>query len=86
MESTHTAALDIPELKKSASIAQVFPGTANHSLLSVVQLCNEGYTVTFRIDPFTIYNSQGIQILRGDRDLDTGLLAESHAQPHKICL
>jgi hypothetical protein len=46
---------------------------ANHSLLSVVQLCNEGYTVTFRIDSVTIHNSQGIHILRGARDLDTGL-------------
>jgi hypothetical protein len=57
MESTHTAALYIPELNKSASIAQVSPVMANHSLLSVGQLCNEGYTVTFRIDLVTIYNS-----------------------------
>jgi hypothetical protein len=73
MESTHTEALDVPELNKAASIAHVFPGMANHSLLSVGQLCNEGYTVTFRIESVTIYNSQGIQILRGARDLDTGL-------------
>jgi hypothetical protein len=65
VESTHTAALDIPELNKTASIAKVSPGMANHALLSVGQLCNEGYTVTFRIESVTIYNSQGIQILRG---------------------
>jgi hypothetical protein len=47
MESTHTAALYIPELNKAASIEHVFPGMANHSLLSVGQICNEGYTVTF---------------------------------------
>jgi hypothetical protein len=60
---------------------------ANHSLLSVGQLCNEGYTVTFRIESVTIYNSQGIQILRGARDLDTGLwrinLRKKHQQPQK---
>jgi hypothetical protein len=67
------AALDIPELKKAASIAHVFPVMANHSLLSVGQLCNEGYTVTFRIDSVIIHNSQGSQILKGARELDTGL-------------
>jgi hypothetical protein len=85
MESTHTAALDIPEVNKDASIAHVFPGMANHSLLSVGQLCNEGYTVTFRIESVTIYNSQGIHILRGAQDLDTGLLRinlrKEHQQP-----
>jgi hypothetical protein len=39
MEANHTAALDIPELNKASSIAHVFPGMANHSLLSVGQLC-----------------------------------------------
>jgi hypothetical protein len=73
MESTHTASLDIPELNKYASIAHIFPGMANHSLLLVGQLCNEGYSVTFRIDAVTIYNSQDVQILKGARDLDTGL-------------
>jgi hypothetical protein len=71
MESTHTSALDIPELNKAASIAHGFPVMENYSLLSVGQLCNEGYTVTFRIDSITIYNSRGIQILKGARDLDT---------------
>jgi hypothetical protein len=42
MDSTHTAALDVPELDKAASITHVSPGMANHSLISVGQLCNEG--------------------------------------------
>jgi hypothetical protein len=87
MESTHTAALDIPELNKAASIAQVFQGMANHSLLLVGQLCNEGYTVTFRIESFTIHNSQGIPFFGGARDLDTGLwqinLRKKHQQPQQ---
>jgi hypothetical protein len=87
MESTHTSALYIPELNKAASIAHVFPGMANHSLLSVGQLCNEGYTVTFRIESVIIHNLQGIQVLRGARDLDTGLwrmnLRKEYQQPQQ---
>jgi hypothetical protein len=85
MESTHTATLNIPELKKSASIAHISPGMANHSLLSVGKPCNEGYTVTFRNESVTICNSQEHKILRGARDLDTGLwwinLHKEHQQP-----
>jgi hypothetical protein len=85
MESSHTAAFDIPELNKAASIEHVFPGMANHSLLSVGQLCNEGYTVTFRNASVTICDSQELQIFKGARDLDTGLwrinLRKEHQQP-----
>jgi hypothetical protein len=85
MESTHNAALDIPELNKAASIAIFFPGMANHSLISVGQLCNEGYTFTSRNASVTICNSQELQILKGARDLDTGLwrikLRKEHQQP-----
>jgi hypothetical protein len=85
MESTHTAELNIPELNKAASIAHIYPGMANHSLLSVGQLCSEGYTVTYRNESVTICNSQELQILRGAQDLDTGLwrinLRKEHPQP-----
>jgi hypothetical protein len=64
IDSMHTASLDIPELSQAASMAHVFPGMANHSLLSVGQLCNEGYYVTFRIDGVTIYNSTEKTILK----------------------
>jgi hypothetical protein len=73
MESSHTAELNIPELHAAASIARVFPGMANHYLLSVGQLCNEGYIVTFRNASVTICDPQEFQILSGTRDLDTGL-------------
>jgi hypothetical protein len=65
MDSTHNRALNIPLLNKAASIAHVFPGMANYYLLSVGQLCNEGYTVTFRNEFVTICNSQELQILKG---------------------
>jgi hypothetical protein len=73
MESSHTAELDIPELNAAASKAHVFPEMANHSLLSVGQLCDEGYIATFKNASVTVCNSQKSQILSGPRDLDTGL-------------
>jgi hypothetical protein len=73
MESSHTAELDIPELNAAASKAHVSPGMANHSLLSVGQLCDEGYIVTFKQDTVTICDSGNSQILSGPRDLNTGL-------------
>jgi hypothetical protein len=58
---------------------------ASHSLLAVGQLFNEGYPVTFRNESVTICNSQELQILKGARDLDTGLwrsnLHKEHQQP-----
>jgi hypothetical protein len=73
MESSHTAELDIHELNAAASKALVFPGMTNHSLLSVRQLCDKGYIVTFNHASVTVDNSQKSQILNGPRDLDTGL-------------
>jgi hypothetical protein len=73
MDSSHTSALDIPELNAAASIAHVFPGMENHSLLSAGQLCNEGYKVSFKNASVTICDPQEFQILSGARDLDTGL-------------
>jgi hypothetical protein len=73
MESYHTADLDIPELNAAASKAHVFPGMVNHYLLSVGQLCDEGYIVTFEQASVTICDSQKSQILNGPRDLDNGL-------------
>jgi hypothetical protein len=73
VESSHTTELDIPELNAAASKAHVFPGMANHSLLSVGQLCDERYIVTFKQDEVTICDSGNSQILSGPRDLNTGL-------------
>jgi hypothetical protein len=73
MESSHTAELDIPDLNAGASKAHVLPGMANHYLLSVGQLCDEGYIVTFKQASVTICNSEKSQILNGPRDLNTGL-------------
>jgi hypothetical protein len=46
---------------------------ANHSLLSVGKLCDEGYIVTFKQDTVEICDSGNSQILSGPRDVNTGL-------------
>jgi hypothetical protein len=73
MESSRTAELNIPHLNATASIPHGFPGMANHYLLSVGQLCNEGYVVTFKNASVIVCDSQKFQILSGPRDSDTGL-------------
>jgi hypothetical protein len=83
MESSHTAELDIPELNTAASKAHVFPGMAHHSLLSVGQLCDEGYIVTFKQDTVTICNSKNSKLLSGPRDVNTGLWWINLKQTHK---
>jgi hypothetical protein len=72
MESSHTAELDIPKLNAAASKAHVFPGMASHSLLSVGQLCDKGYIVTFKNASVTVCNSQESQILSGPRPSGLG--------------
>jgi hypothetical protein len=83
MESSHTADLDIPGLNAAASKAHVFPGMAHHSLLSVGQLCDEGYIVTFQQDTVTICNSDNAKLLSGPRDVTTGLWRINLKQPNK---
>jgi hypothetical protein len=73
MESFHTAELYIPKLSDAASKAHFLPGMANHYLLSVGQLCEKGYIVTFKQAAVTICDSGNSQILSGPRDLNTGL-------------
>jgi hypothetical protein len=83
MESSHTADLDIPKWNAAASRSRVFPGMAHHSLLSVGQLCNEGYIITFRRDTFTICNSDNAKLLSGPRDVTTGLWRINLKQTNK---
>jgi hypothetical protein len=50
-----------------------FSDMENNSLLSVGQLCNEGYYVNFNIYGVKNFNSASKAILKGHRDLGTGL-------------
>jgi hypothetical protein len=73
MKPCHTSDLDIPKLNAAASKAHISPGMAHKYLLSVGQLCDEGYIVTFRRDTVTICNSKSSKLLSGPRDDTTGL-------------
>jgi hypothetical protein len=73
MESLHTAELDIPEFNAAAYKAHVFPVMANHSLISVGKLCDEGYIVTFKRASVIICDSEKLPIFSGPRALSTGL-------------
>jgi hypothetical protein len=46
---------------------------SNHSLLSVEQLWDEGYIVTFKQAAVTICDPDNSQVLSGPQDLNTGL-------------
>jgi hypothetical protein len=83
MESSHTADLDIPELNSAASKAHVFPGMAHHSLLSVGQLCDKGYIVTFQRYTVTICNSENSRLLSGPQDDTPGLWRINLRQTNK---
>jgi hypothetical protein len=73
MKSTHTSTLDIPHSSKSAKAAHIFPAMEKNSLLSVGQLCDEGYFVFFSRDEVKILDENKIKIMIGNRDCATGL-------------
>jgi hypothetical protein len=83
MESYHTTDLDIPKVNDAASKSHVFPGMAHHYLLSVGQLCDEGYIFTFKQDTVTICNSESSKLLSGPRDVNTGLWRINLKQTYK---
>jgi hypothetical protein len=73
MKSTHTVTLDIPQLSKAAKASHIFPAMENNSLLSVGQLCDEGYFVLFSSDEVKILDEKQKNIMKGNRDCATGL-------------
>jgi hypothetical protein len=66
MKSTHTATLKIPQLSKSAKEAHIVPAMEKNSLLSVVQLCDEGYFVLFSRDEVKILDEKQKIIMKGN--------------------
>jgi hypothetical protein len=47
IESTHTCTIDLPGLPEAARTAHIFPALADHSLLSVGQICDAECQVEF---------------------------------------
>jgi hypothetical protein len=52
--SIHTANLDLPSLPTAASKAHILPGLAQHSLLSVGQMCDSLFAFTFTANKVAI--------------------------------
>jgi len=50
LHSSHTCMLDLPALPPQARKGHIIPGLANHSLISIVQLCKAGCKVLFEKD------------------------------------
>ena len=73
MDSTYKALLNIPDISKADSLAHVLPVMEKNSLLSVGQLCSEGYYVNLNIDGVTIFNSESNSIMKVNCGLDTGI-------------
>jgi hypothetical protein len=70
--STHTATLNMPSLPHASRQAHILPGLAQHSLLSVCQMCDSGCAVTFTATKVTVTNGKSI-ILTGLRDKKSNL-------------
>jgi hypothetical protein len=69
--STHTATLYLPSLPTAARQAHILPGVVQHSLLSVVHMCDSGCFVTFTSDNVTVKHD-AVTILDGTCDPDSG--------------
>jgi hypothetical protein len=70
--STHTVTLNMPSLPHAARQAHILPGLAQESLLSVGQMCDSGFSVTFTATDVTVTNGEST-ILTGLRDKDSGM-------------
>jgi hypothetical protein len=70
--STHTATLDIPSFPKAARQAHILPALAQHSLISMGQMCDSGCPLTFTANKVAVTHGAAT-ILTGQRDKDSGL-------------
>ena len=72
IKSSHDCDIDWPMLPPNARFAHILPGLANHSLISVVQLCDAGYTMKF-VDNKCLVNYKNKTILEGKKCPTTNL-------------
>jgi hypothetical protein len=72
MQSTHTAKLDLPNLPALARQVHIVPALAQHSLISIRQLCDAGCNVTFDAKTVTVCYNNGT-VLSGTRTAATKL-------------
>jgi hypothetical protein len=73
LTSTHEGILDFPLLSPAARHVHIFPALHHCSLLSIGQLCDAGYTVTFDATIMQVSDMHQTVLLTGQRSHDTGL-------------
>jgi hypothetical protein len=62
----------MPSLIQAARLAHILPGLGQHSLLSVGQMCESGFSVTFTASNVTVTKGHST-ILTGERDKESSL-------------
>ena len=72
MHSTHIAELDLPTLPLAARQCHIVPALANHSLLSVGQLCDAGCSIELDATTLTVTHKNTV-VLTGTRTAQTRL-------------
>jgi hypothetical protein len=72
LQSSHTCELNLPKLPPEARKGHIIPGMKGHSLVSLVQLCLTGCTVTINANEFQVWY-KGELVLQGQRCIRTGL-------------
>jgi hypothetical protein len=68
--STHTETLNLPSLPNASRQAHILPGLAQHSLLSVGQMCDSGCAVTFTANKVAVTHG-ATTILTGQNDKES---------------
>ena len=71
MQATHNALLPPPQLSLAAHRANISPVLQNRAVISIGQLCNDGFSATFSKDHLTLVK-QDITIT-GERNVRNGL-------------
>ena len=82
MQETHTALLLFPQLSLAARRTNIFPALQNRALISIGQLCDDGFSATFSKDHLALVK-QDITI-NGKHDASNGIYYISlapHSQP-----
>jgi hypothetical protein len=67
IQSSHTCNLLLTGLPPQASQARILPGLVHNSLISVGQLCDNGFSVTFTLDQVTVTRDKKC-VMYGSRD------------------
>ena len=82
MRSSHTCLLPTPQLSHAARKAHILPAMNNRALISVGQLCDDGFRVNF-YEQF-VFIQKGKLLLTGCRERNTGLYFLDFTTTHQM--